>query len=43
LSWEVLGKKEVPLPDGSGTEKKTEVLLVAALNKDVWQYEGLCP
>jgi len=40
LSWEVLGTKDVPLPDGSGTQKKTEVLLVAALNKEVWQYEG---
>lgn len=40
LSWEVLGKKDVPLPDGSGTQKKIEVLLVAALNKEVWQYEG---
>lgn len=40
LSWEVLGKKDVPLSDGSGMQKKTEVLLVAALNKEVWQYEG---
>ncbi len=40
LSWEVLGAKDIPLPDGSGIQKKTEVLLVAALNKEVWQYEG---
>lgn len=40
LSWEMLGTKDVPLPDGSGVKKRTEVLLVAALNKEVWQYEG---
>lgn len=40
LSWESLGTKDVPLPDGSGVQKKIEVLLVAALNKEVWQYEG---
>lgn len=40
LSWEKLSVKEVPSPTGTGTEKKTEVLLVAALNKEVWQYEG---
>lgn len=39
LSWEKLSVKEVPLPDGT-IQKKTEVLLVAALNKEVWQYEG---
>lgn len=39
LSWEKLSVKEVPLPDGR-IQKKTEVLLVAALNKEVWQYEG---
>ena len=42
LSWESLGTKDAV---GTASEKdaknrKTEVLLVAALNKDVWQYEG---
>jgi len=41
LSWESLGTK-VPADgeSGAGAHRKTEVLLVAALNKDVWQYEG---
>jgi len=41
LSWESLGTKDVAgVEGGSGPHRKTEVLLVAALNKDVWQYEG---
>lgn len=40
LSWESLGTKDILTSDGTGSQKRTEVLLVAALNKDVWLYEG---
>ncbi|HWQ60084.1 MAG TPA: type IV pilus assembly protein PilM [Candidatus Fimivivens sp.] len=42
LSWESLGTKDsVPTTGGEEAKnRKLEVLLVAALNKDVWQYEG---
>jgi type IV pilus assembly protein PilM len=42
LSWESLGTKELvdEAAEGTGkTRKRTEVLLVAALNKDIRQYE----
>lgn len=41
LSWESLGAKDSDPSEGeAGKNRKLEVLLVAALNKDVWQYEG---
>ncbi|NTW15297.1 MAG: type IV pilus assembly protein PilM [Candidatus Moranbacteria bacterium] len=40
LSWESLGTKEQGDPSGDSPQSRTEVLLVAALNKDVSQYEG---
>ena len=40
LSWEVLGAKSTSSSEGDATKKTIEVLLVAALNKEVWQYEG---
>ncbi|NTW29645.1 MAG: type IV pilus assembly protein PilM [Candidatus Moranbacteria bacterium] len=41
LSWELLGKKGADEPSSEdGKQQKSEILLVAALNKDVWQYEG---
>lgn len=43
LSWESLGTKDIPdtaAGQEGKTKKRTEVLLVAALNKDVQQYEN---
>lgn len=41
LSWELLGKKKTnEVASEDGKQQKSEILLVAALNKDVWQYEG---
>jgi type IV pilus assembly protein PilM len=46
LSWEVLkpkeseGASEEGKNQKDGKNQKNEILLVAALNKDVWQYEG---
>jgi type IV pilus assembly protein PilM len=40
LSWERVGTREHADKDGRAHPSKIEVLLVAALNKDVWQYEG---
>ncbi|NTW46457.1 MAG: type IV pilus assembly protein PilM [Candidatus Moranbacteria bacterium] len=43
LSWESIGRKSEPDPSAdaaSAASSRTEVLLVAALNKDVAQYEG---
>lgn len=39
LSWERVGMREHD-EKGKAHPSKIEVLLVAALNKDVWQYEG---
>ena len=39
LSWERVGTREHS-EGGKAHPSKIEVLLVAALNKDVWQYEG---